>query len=389
MRAAKFRSLVIAIAWIVIGWSVPKTTFVWAEPSQGTVDCSRSAGSDAGAKIQACLDELSSGGIADARGLTGQQSIRQPIRFTHAGTVLMLPPAATFTFADGMTLDISASEVHIEGAGTTSIFRLGNGSAIRIGTAQQPVWGWRLERLAIEPASGKSPSAGLLLNNAREGILREVSASGFAGSAIDVGENCWSDRSVDSRVIKNGIGYNFHGNNLNAWNIRGGLVSANRVGINLDLGTGKLQGFFISDGTQMEANTDAAIRLVSGVMQGIYLSDIYSELFESQRLIKTEEGTAGLKVNLLSITNGYVYSKDTPPVYVTTRPIDVANVSISNLLVRHSQRQLPVAEASGQQTSIVVSESASYSSTNDASEILILSRDGARATTLRGGVPAH
>lgn len=382
-------SSLIRRSWIILYCSLPLTHLGLAQAVPGVVDCSRAVGNDAGAKIQACVDGLPSGGIADARGLVGQQSIRQSLRLSHAGTILLMSPGTTFTFADGATLDILASEVHIEGAGTTSILRLGNGSAVRVGSQQQPVWQWSIERLAIEPASGKRPTAGLLLNNARQGILRELSLSVFQGAAIDVGDNCWSDRSIDTEVVKSDIGYNFHGDQLNAWNVRSGIVNSNRIGFNFDLGKGLLQGFSITDGTQMEANTDTAVRLASGVIQGIFLSNIYSEIFESQRLIKTEQSEAALRLNQLSLTNSYVYSKDTPPVYIGTRPIDLANVSISNLLLRHSQRQMPVGEASGTQTSIVVAESASYSSTNDSSDNLIVSRNGARTVIVRGGVPAH
>jgi hypothetical protein len=378
---------VIATAWVVIGWSVPKTTFVWAEPSQGTVDCSRSAGSDAGAKIQACLDELNSGGIADARGFTGQQSIRQSIRLTHAGTVLMLPPGATFTFADGMTLDISASDVHIEGAGKTSKFRLGNDSSIRIGSRQQPIWGWRVERLAIEPASGKHPAAGLLLNNAREGILREVFLTGFPRAAIDVGDNCWSNRSVDTEIVKNDIGYNFHGDQLNAWNIRGGIINLNRIGLNFELGKGGLQGFSMTDGVQMESNSESAVRLASGEMRGIFLSNIYSELFASQRLIKCDSTGESLKVLLLAVTNSYIYSRDTPPISIATRSQDIANVTITNVILRHSQHNLPIAEASGVNSSLVLSDSRSYSSEEITSKSPAVATGGAHITVIRADAP--
>jgi hypothetical protein len=275
--------------------------------------------------------------------------------------------------------------VTIEGAGATSVIRLGNKSAIRVGRSFHPVWGWRLERLSIEPTPSKDPSVGIALNNAREGILHESSVSGFSGSAIDVGDNCWSNRSIDSRIVKNDIGYNFHGTQLNAWNIRGGFINSNRIGLNFSLGNGSLQGFSISDGAQLEANTDAAIRLASGVINGIFLSDIYSELFDSQRLIRTERSEAALKISLLSITNAYVYSKNTPPICLETGTHDVVNASVFGLVVRHSQSTLPIAEVSGANTSVTVSESASVSSTGAFTEALLVNHGGAHAVTLRGG----
>jgi len=382
------RGLSFLFAWIVIGWCLRQAGLGWAQPGPGLADCSRAAGSDAGQKIQACLDALPSGGIADARGLVGQQSIHQPVRLSHPGTVLMIAPRTTFTFADGATLDISTSDVHIEGAGATSVFRLGNGSAVRIGSHQQPVWGWSLEVLAIEPASGKHPAAGLLLNNAREGILREVSVSGFPGAAIDVGDNCWSNRSIDTKVVKNDIGYNFHGDQLNAWNIRGGMINVNRIGLNFELAKGLLQGFSITDGVQMEGNSETAVRLASGEMRGIFLSNIYSELFHSQRLIKCDP-TGDLKILLLSVTDSYIYSQDTSPISISTRSQDIASVTITNVILRHSQRDLPIAEASGLNSSVVLSDSHSYSGEGFVSKSPILSTGGAHTTAIRTDIPGR
>jgi hypothetical protein len=357
--------------------------------SGGTVDCSRESGNDAGQKIQACLDALPAGGIADARSFRGPQTIAQSIVLNTAGTILLLGSRATFMLGDEATLDLVASNVRIEGTGATSVILLGNHSSVRVGSVKQPIWLWSLERLAIEPALGKQPKAGLVLINAREGIVHEVSISGFPGFGIDVGDNCWSDRFIDSYVVKNDIGYNFHGDNLNAWNIRGGLINGNRIGLNVDLGNGKLQGVSITDGTQMEANTDTGIRLVSGVMQGIFLSSIYAEIFQSQRLIKSEPSGSALRVNLLSMSNAYVYSERTAPIYLVSGSQDLVSASISGLLLRHSQQKLPVAEISGADTSITISESASTSASNAFSEELVVVRDGARGVTVRGGIPTR
>lgn len=291
--------------------------------------------------------------------------------------------------ADGVTLDISASNVRIEGEGATTGFRLGNGSAVRIGSRGQPIWDWRLERIDIEPAKGRTPLAGLLLIDAREGIIEQTTLTGFPGSAIDVGDNCWSNRSIDNNVVKNDIGYSFHGNELNAWNLRGGFVNSNRIGLKFDLGKGDLQGFSITDGTQMEDNKETAIALRSGEFRGLFLSNVYSELFASERLIKAEPGAAGLRLNLLSIVDTYVYSKDTPPVLIRTGPADIAIVNVSNLVLRHSQQQMAVAEAAGANTSIVVSDSISYSSTNDFAKTLTIGRGGAHVVTVRGGSPVQ
>ena len=351
----------------------------------GMADCSRFPGRDAGEKIQACLNSLTSGGIADVRGITGQQAIGKSIQITHAGTVLLFGPVSSFTLADNATIDLLATEVRVAGEGQTTVLRLGNHSAVRIGTTQQPIWGWHIERLAIMPASGKIPTTGLLLNNAREGFIDQVTLSGFPGAAVDVGDNSYSNRAIDSRVIKNDVGYNFHGTQVNAWNIRGGMITSNRIGVNFELGTGLLQGFSFSDGVQLESNTDSAIRLASGELRGIFLSQIYSELFASQKLISVEPSGQPLKLSLLSVVNSYVYSKDSPPIMASTRPQDFANVNISNVVLRHSQQDLPIAAGRGANTSIVLSNSYSYSGTGMESKAPLVGKDGARTVVVRGG----
>jgi hypothetical protein len=352
-------------------------------------DCSRYPGRDAGEKIQACLDALPAGGIANARGLSGRQVVGNSIRLSHPGTVLLFGPVSTFTFADGATLDMFASEVRVQGEGQTTVFKLGNRAGVRVGTTQQPVWGWHLERVSITPAEGKSPITGLLLNNAREGSIQEVALSGFPGSAVDVGDNCYSDRAIDTRVIKNDVGYNFHGTQLNAWNIRGGTINSNRIGLNFELGAGLMQGFSLSDGVQLEANTASAIRLASGELRGLFLSQVYSELFAGQRLITLQPSSQPLRVTLLSVANSYVYSKDTPPILASSGAQDLANVTIQNVVMRHSQQDLPIAEASGSNTFIVLSDSHSYSGTGNESSAPVSAKAGAHTSIVRGNQTAR
>jgi hypothetical protein len=379
------RLLAIAGLWILLS-QLPCSSLAQAN---GAADCSRFAGRDAGEKIQACLNSLSSGGIADARGLTGQQVIGRSIQITHNGTVLLFGPVSSFTLADDAVIDVSATEVRVAGEGNTTVFRLGNRSAVRIGTTQQPIWGWHLERIAIMPATGKTPTAGLLLNNAREGFIDQVTLSGFPGTAVDIGDGCWSDRAIDTRVIKNDVGYNFHGDQINAWNIRGGMINSNRVGVNFELGAGLLQGFSFSDSVQMESNTSSAIRLASGELRGIFLSQVYSEIFASQKLISFEPSGQSLKVSLLSVANSYVYSKDTPPIMAATRSQDFANVKISNVVLRHSQQDLPIASASGPNSSIVLSDSHSYSGAGTESKAPLAAKAGAHIVVVRGDSENH
>lgn len=378
------RSFSTILGLAVLFGGTPMSFFAQSFAPGPVINCAQLGEPDPGMKLETCLRKLTSGGVADARALSGNFSIAHSVTFRTGGIALLLPARSTITLQDDVTLEIAASFIRIEGIDQTTILALGSRSAIRIGQNGNPVWGWELSRLSIRPAAGRHPSTAIYLSNAREGFLQRIKVSGFSGPAIDVADNCWSDRSIESDIQENDIGFNFHGDNTNAWNVRGGMVNSNRIGINFDLGGGKVQGFSISDGTQLEANKEAAIRLQSGVILGLFLSDIYSELFNTQRLVKAEPSGQPLHLNLLSIVNAYVFSQDTPPVSVNTRAVDGAYVTVSHLLLRHSHHQLPIAEASGANTSLVVSESASTSALNEYSSNLIVNR-GARAVTVREG----
>jgi len=367
---------------VVLAMCFAVPTALASELTTGSViNCGLMAGPDSSAKFDTCLSRMKAGSIIDARSLSGTITVTHSLVLNTAGTVLLLPARSTVLLADGVAIDIAASYIHIEGIDQTTVLALGTGSAIRVGSAGAPVFGWEISRMAIQPAPGRHTATAIFLNNGREGILDFVKVSGFWGAAIDVGDNCWSNRFIENHIVENDIGFNFHGDNLNAWNVRGGIVASNRIGMNFDLGNGKLQGFSISDGVQMEANKNAAIRLQSGVMLGIFLSDVYCELFKTQRLVAVNPSGSPLRLSLLSIVNAYVFSDDTPPVTITTRQIDNANVNVSNLLLRHSHHQMPVAEAFGANTSLTVYESMSVSAGNEFSSTLI-SNHGAHCATM-------
>jgi hypothetical protein len=138
---------------------------------------------------------------------------------------------------------------------------------------------------------------------------------------------------------------------------------------------------------QMESNSESAVRLASGEMRGIFLSNIYSELFSSQRLIKCDPTGESLKVLLLAVTNSYIYSRDTPPISIVTRSQDIASVTITNVILRHSQQNLPIAEASGLKSSLVLSDSRSYSSEGITSKSPAVAIGGAHITFVRADAP--
>jgi hypothetical protein len=327
-----------------------------SQSQPGVHNCAAYAGSDAGEKIAACLASLPNGGIADARGINGTQKISRRLVIDKHGVILLLGPASEFTLEDGITIDLTGYGSQIIGGGHSTIFLLGNGSSLRVGNATTPVARWKLEDFALKPAEGKVPSAGVILQNAREGVLSGLSVQRFSStgaSGIEVLENCWTVRSIENMVSINDVGYRILGTNTNAWNIRGGVVYGNRVGLLFDLGLGNAQGIFLTDSAQLE-NNQTGVWLASGTVTGIFLRDVYAETKPGQRLIVAEASRKEpLRILKLSIDGGYINVMGTGPVLVRARPIDAVEATVSNVVLTTGQK-LAMAEVTGNTAHVMV-----------------------------------
>jgi hypothetical protein len=325
-------------------------------PESGARNCASYAGGDAGEQIAACLADLPNGGIADARGINGAQKISRRLVIDKRGVILLLGPASEFTLEDGITIDLTGYASQIIGGGHSTVFLLGNGSSLRVGNATTPVARWKLENFALKPAAGKVPSAGVILRNAREGVLSGLSVQGFSSSGasgITVLENCWTVRSIENMVSINDVGYRFLGTNTNAWNIRGGVVYGNRVGLLFDLGLGNAQGIFLTDSAQLE-NNQTGVWLASGTVAGILLRDVYAEAKPGQRLVVAAASRKEpLHILKLSIDGGYINVMGTSPVLVRARPIDAVEATVSNVILTTGQK-LATAEVTGNTAHVVV-----------------------------------
>jgi hypothetical protein len=322
----------------------------------GVRNCAAYAGGDAGEKIAACLADLPNGGIADARGFSGSQKISRRLVIDKRGVILLLAPASEFTLEDGVTIDLTGYGSQIMGGGHTTAFLLGNGSSLRVGNATTPVTRWNLENFAVKPAEGKAPVAGIILQNAREGILSGLSVQRFSSdgaSGIEVRENCWTIRALENMVSVNDVGYRFLGTGTNAWNIRGGVIYGNRVGLLIDLGKGSAQGIFLTDSVQLE-NNQSGVWFASGTVAGAFLHDIYAETKPGQRLIVVAaSGEEPLHVFELRIDGGYINFMGTSPMLAHTRAVDSLEATVSNVVLTTGQK-LAVAEVIGDTAHVAV-----------------------------------
>jgi hypothetical protein len=352
-----------AVVVLVCGFGAPAPARV-TDPKSPIRVCDQYPGEDAGEKIQLCIRDLPvSGGTADARGLSGLQRISKTLVLDKRGINLLLGPGTEFILADGAYVDITGYGAVIKGGGSTTTFRAGKNSGFRIGGQTSQTTLWVLEGFKIS-GSTTAPS-GILMQNSTAGLLKDLWISGFA-SGLDIRENCWSIRSVDTYVVEDDIGYKFSGANANAWNIRGGWIINNRTGIQIDIRDGIMQGLSITDGTQMEGNRDSAILLSSGIIDGLEISDVYAETKAGQRFLTVAgNGESPVKIPLLAVRGGFIGSVSVIPFFFRLRNTDTLNALISNLLMVHGSSLMPVADVSGKvhlkiQNTISVSSSGAY-----------------------------
>jgi hypothetical protein len=350
---SSFKGITLAVVLSVVATAAAAAT---TQSQPGIQNCAEYSGRDAGEKIAACLASLPNGGIADARGISGVQKISRSLVIDKRGVVLLLGPASEFTLEDGITIDLTGYAAQIIGGGHTTVFLLGNGSSLRVGNATTPVARWKLENFALKPADGKAPGAGIILQNAREGVLSGLSVQRFSSagaSGIEVLDNCWTVRSVENMVSVNDVGYRFLGTNTNAWNIRGGVVYGNHVGLLFDLGQGTAQGMFLTDSVQLE-NNQSGVWLASGTLAGVFLRDIYAEIKPGQRLIVAAASRKeALHVLRLSLDGGYINFMGTSPVLVRTRAVDSVEATVSNVVLTTGEK-LAVAEVTGDTAHVAV-----------------------------------
>jgi hypothetical protein len=335
---------------------IPTASAASQLPESGARNCAAYAGGDAGEKMAACLADLPNGGIADARGISGPQKISRRLVIDKRGVILLLAPASEFTLEDGITIDLTGYGSQIIGGGHTTAFLLGNGSSLRVGNSTTPVARWKLENFQLKPAEGKAPQAGIILQNAREGILSGLSVQRFSApgaSGIEVRENCWTNRAIENMVSANDVGYRFLGTGTNAWNIRGGVFYGNRVGLLFDLGQGTAQGIFLTDSVQLE-NNQRGLWFASGTIACAFLRDIYAETKPGQRLVVVAaSGKEPLHVFGLGIDGGYINVMGTSPLQVQTRAVDSLEATVSNVVFTTGAK-LAVAEVTGDTAHVAV-----------------------------------
>lgn len=335
-----------------------------AVPQNAIRTCDQYPGEDAGEKIQLCIRDLpASGGTADARGIGGVQRISKTLVLDKPGVYLLLAPGTEFILGDGAYIDLTGYGAVIRGGGVTTIFRAGKNSGFRIGNTKAQSKLWVLEGFKISGLV--NTRGGITMQNATAGVLKDLWVSGFA-IGLDVQEDCWSIRVVDTHVEENDMGYKFSGANANGWNIRGGWITNNRVGIEVDLRRGTMQGLSITDGTQMEGNRDSAIVFSSGVVDGFEIANVYVETKVGQRFLTVAgNGDSPVTIPLLLVRGGFIDPLSTVPFLLQARKMDTVNVLIADLLIVHGGNLMRVADVSGNahvkiENTISVSPSGTY-----------------------------
>lgn len=197
--------------------------------------CDQFAGSTAGAKIIACIADLpSTGGIADACGIEGAQTISATVTISKPVTLRIC--GATYTSTANPAFAITSNGASIEGAGVkVSIIQAsGNVGGITIASGLQSVV---IDGVEVLGSGGASTAIGILNTNAHDNLISRSRVALFGvGVRYATGINSSYINSIrDSRIESNNT-INIEGqlntNELSLYNVTFGGAPA-QTGIKL------------------------------------------------------------------------------------------------------------------------------------------------------------
>lgn len=174
-----------------------------------TRECNRYTGSDDGAKIQACINDVpSSGGVADATGLLGVLSASTSITIGSSAkpVVLRLNPGATVRFGSGAGF-IGANGAFVDGGGTkcresgkcATITRAGGTTPLfqAVGAVGNHVRGFGMRGLILD--GNGSAGHGIVLQYVDTAYIGDVTVTnGGAGNAFRALDEVWDTWITDS-----------------------------------------------------------------------------------------------------------------------------------------------------------------------------------------------
>lgn len=148
-----------------------------------TVNCNNFPGASASAKINNCITAIpATGGVADARLLTGSQTIAATITITKPVTLLL--GAGTYAGSVNPLISITAngSQIICLGAGTTTIDQTSTGNAINITNASD------INNITISGCSidgSGTGGVGIYTQQVKDSVFEHNNINNFTSHAID------------------------------------------------------------------------------------------------------------------------------------------------------------------------------------------------------------
>lgn len=290
---------------------------------EGVLYADQFPGADAGAKIRACLIALGSGGgTCSAENLSGAQTVSEDIFAGVTGPVHVVFGAGTYTFTTGQN---PSTWTRLSGGATNStIFRFTptSGTFIAWNTPLAPggpglstlqAAGQGIDHITLAGPDKADPDVGIVLggtNGATGVVIRDCILQSW-GTAIQFGDNAYTDSVIDSVLELNGTGIMFPGGLTNSGekinilgsflgdsttlvDIEGGGADVHMVGDSLDASATAIQMGAGSAGSSATvaashfeapaANPQTFIAMASGqlsVIGGSFLEDAASGTWPS------------------------------------------------------------------------------------------------------------
>jgi hypothetical protein len=348
------------LRWGLLGLLLVAATSSLNQAVAGSIQVAASAApdDDLGVALQHCVDQVGdAGGECDLRSAS-KRTISAIVRISKNNIKILLPPG-TISLGRNARIEIMGSGIVMEGLGKSGTTLLASGdTGIVIGDANSTARRWRLKGFTV----GGTPAsvAGIRFESAREGRIDDVAIVNFKSAnaaGLVVGNNCWTVVIDDVNITSNQVGVLFHGSNTNAWVFRSSNISSNAVGVDIDLGRNSAHGIYFLDATHFEENTTAAIRMDSGDIYSLVVSDPYIELREGQRFA-VARGSQAARLHVMSFmySGGFLTSAGTLPFDFDTSasPDDTVTATIQGLYVMSKVTTQPVVRAAGTGTRTLI-----------------------------------
>lgn len=181
-----------------------------------TVSCANFPGSTAGAKIAACITALpSAGGIADARGITGAQTISQNMFSSATMPVQLLMGCGTYTISVTQRPYISGTQ--IVGSGACTVLKAGAATVlIQIDDNSTGSFPNFMKVSDVKIDCNSSGTVGLRFKNTHNSMFRDSAITACTSIGLDVQDEIYELTLDSNDIYSNAI--NFKLSNPNSTN---------------------------------------------------------------------------------------------------------------------------------------------------------------------------